>query len=111
MLEAVTEDYIVTAKAKGLKPRVVLFKHALKNASLPLITSAALSFGFMFSGAVITETVFSWPGIGTYIWSAINLLDYPVLMATFYIAALCVIVANMLADLLYGVIDPRIRYE
>lgn len=110
MLETITEDYIVTARAKGLTERAVLFKHALKNASLPLITSAALSFGFILTGAIITETVFSYPGLGGYTWLAIQFLDYPVLMALFYIIAICVIIANIVADLLYGIIDPRIRY-
>lgn len=110
MLETLTEDYIVTAKAKGVKERVILFKHALKNASLPLITNMALSFGFMLSGAIITEQVFSYPGLGLWLWNAIAFVDYPVLQAMFYIIALCVIIANFIADLLYGVIDPRIRY-
>jgi len=110
MMETLTEDYVLTARAKGLQERVVLFKHALKNASLPLITSAAISFGFILSGAIITETVFSWPGLGGWIWSAINLRNYTVLMAIFYVIAICVIVANFLADLLYGIIDPRIKY-
>ncbi|MEM2798876.1 MAG: ABC transporter permease [Candidatus Bathyarchaeia archaeon] len=110
MLETITEDYVVTARAKGLKERTVLFKHALKNASLPIITSAALSFGFMFQGAIITETVFSYPGLGGYIWMAVQFLDYPVLMAIFYVTALCVVIANIIADLLYGVLDPRIKY-
>jgi len=110
MLEALTEDYIVTARAKGLKERTVLFKHALKNASLPLITSAALSFGFLLSGAIITETVFTWPGLGRWIWDAITNNNYPVMQAFFYITALTVIIANFIADILYGVIDPRIKY-
>jgi peptide/nickel transport system permease protein len=110
MLEALTEDYIVTARAKGLRERTVLYKHALKNASLPLITSAALSFGFLLTGAIITEQVFTYPGLGQWIWSSIAFSDYPVLHAIFFIIALCVIVANFIADLLYGVIDPRIRY-
>jgi len=110
MLETLTEDYIVTAKAKGVKERVILFKHALKNASLPLITNIALSFGFMLSGAIITEQVFTYPGLGLWLWNAIAFVDYPVLQAMFYIIALCVIIANFIADLLYGVIDPRIKY-
>jgi len=110
MLETLTEDYVVTARAKGLRERTVLFKHALKNASLPLITSAAISFGFLLSGAIITETVFTWPGLGHWIWGAIMDLDYPALQAIFFIIALCVIIANFIADLLYGVIDPRIKY-
>jgi len=110
MVETLTEDYIVTARAKGLKERTVLMKHALKNASLPLITSAALSFGFLLSGAIITETVFTWPGLGGWIWEAIIIKDYPVLQAIFYVIGLCVIIANFIADLLYGVLDPRIKY-
>jgi peptide/nickel transport system permease protein len=110
MLETLTEDYVITARAKGLKERTVLFKHALKNASLPLITNAAISFGFMFSGAIITEQVFTYPGLGYWLWQAINFNDYPVLQAMFFIISLCVIAANLIADLLYGMIDPRIKY-
>lgn len=110
MLDAITEDYIVTARAKGLTERSVLYKHALKNASLPIITSVALSFGFVLSGAIITETVFSYPGLGAWVYTALQFRDYTVLMAIFYIISLCVIVANIVADLLYGVIDPRIKY-
>lgn len=111
MLDTITEDYIVTARAKGLKERTVLYKHALKNASLPIITSAALSFGFTLTGAIITETVFTYPGLGAWTWTAIQSLDYPVLMAIFYVISICVIVANIVADLLYAVIDPRIKYR
>jgi len=110
MLEALSEDYVITARAKGVKERTVLFKHALKNASLPLITNAALSLGFVLSGAIITETVFSWPGLGQWIWSAIGEKNYPVLQAIFYVIALCVIIANFISDLLYGMLDPRIKY-
>lgn len=110
MIETITEDYVVTARAKGLKERTVLLKHALKNASLPIITSAALSFGFLLTGAIITETVFTYPGLGAWIWDAITFLDYQVLMAIFYIVSICVIVANIISDLLYGIIDPRIKY-
>lgn len=110
MIEALTEDYIATAKAKGVPERGVIFKHALKNASLPLITSAAIHLGFMLSGAIITEGVFSWPGLGRWIFTAIGNTDYSVLQAVFYIVALCVIMANIIADILYGIIDPRIKY-
>ena len=110
MLETLTEDYIITARAKGLKERTVLFRHALKNASLPLITNAAITFGFMFSGAIITEQVFTYPGLGYWLWQAINFNDYPVLHTMFFIISLCVIVANLIADILYGIIDPRIKY-
>ena len=110
MVEALSEDYIVTARAKGLQERVVLFRHALRNASLPIITSAAMAFGFMLSGAIITETVFSWPGLGGETWDAIQGYDYPILHVLFFVIALCVILANFFADLLYGIIDPRIKY-
>jgi len=110
MLETLTEDYIVTARAKGLKERTVLYKHALKNASLPLITSAALSFGFILTGAIISEQVFTYPGLGKWTWDAISFRDYPALQTIFYLIALCVIAANFLADILYGIVDPRIKY-
>lgn len=110
MMETLTEDYVTTAQAKGVKQRAILYRHALKNASLPIITSIAITFGFILSGAIITETVFTWPGLGTWIWLAIQIKDYPVLQASFYVIALCVIIANFVADLLYGVIDPRIKY-
>ncbi len=110
MIESLTEDYIVTARAKGVNERNVVFRHALKNASLPLITAAALHFGFILSGAIITEGVYSWPGLGRWIFDSIGFKDYNVLQAVFYVIALCVIIANFLSDLLYGVIDPRIKY-
>jgi len=110
MLEAITEDYVLTARAKGLKERTVLFKHTLKNASLPIITDVAITFGFMLSGAIVTEQVFGYPGLGWWIWNSIDSKDYPALQAIFFIIALCVIVANFMADLLYGVVDPRVKY-
>jgi len=115
VLETINEDYVLTARAKGLKERTVLYKHVLKNASLPLITNAALSFAGMLSGAIITETIFSYQGMGLLTWEAITGggsggADIPLLEAIFYILALCVIFANFIADLLYGVIDPRIKY-
>lgn len=111
MGEALSEDYIVTARAKGLSERAVLFKHAFKNASLPLITNAALSFAFILSGAIITETIFNWNGLGLWLYLSIQYKDFPVMEAMFYIIALCVIAANFISDILYGVVDPRIRYE
>ncbi len=110
MLEVLSEDYVVTARAKGLPQRTVLFKHALKNASLPLITNAAIALGFVLSGAIITETVFSWPGLGKWTFDSIIFNDPPALQAIFYIVALCVIVATFISDIILGVVDPRIRY-
>src|SRR2546425_6025862 len=111
MMETLSEDYITTARAKGLPERTVLYKHALKNASLPLVTAAALQFGFLLSGALITETVFNWDGLGLWLFNAITWKDGPVLQAMFFIIALCVIIANFASDILYGLLDPRIKYE
>ncbi len=111
MIDTLSEDYILTARAKGLSERAILFKHAFKNASLPLITNAALSFAFILSGAVITETIFNWDGLGRWLYTSIGYKDFPVMEAMFYIIALCVIAANFISDLLYGIADPRIRYE
>ncbi len=110
MLECITEDYVLTARAKGLKERTVLFKHTLRNALLPIVTEAAIYFGFMLGGAIITEQVFKYPGLGWWIWRSIGYRDYPALQAIFFIIAVCVIIANFVADLLYGVIDPRVKY-
>jgi peptide/nickel transport system permease protein len=110
VLEAITEDYVVTAKAKGLKERTILFKHTLKNALLPIITEVAITFGFTLSGAIITEQVFVYPGLGWWTWAAIENNDYPVLQAIFFLVAICVILANFMADVAYGFIDPRIKY-
>jgi len=110
VLETMTEDYVLTARAKGVKERTVLFRHILKNASLPIITNIALQFGFMLSGAIITENVFVYNGLGTLIFTSISLREVPVMQAIFYIIALCVIIANLVADLLYGLLDPRVRY-
>jgi len=110
MIESLTDDYILTSRAKGLSEKTVLFKHALKNASLPIVTSVALGIGFIMSGAIITETVFSYEGMGQWILRSINNADYPAMQAIFYIIALMVIIANFLADVLLGIIDPRIKY-
>lgn len=111
MLETLSEDYIVTARAKGLSERSVLFRHAFKNASLPIVTASALSFGAILGGAIITEHVFSWPGLGTWLFDSIGYKDFPVMQAMFFILALSVIIANFISDLVYGIIDPRIKYD
>ena len=110
VLETITEDYVVTARAKGIQERTILFKHVLKNASLPLITNAALSFGFMLSGAIITEGVFSYRGLGAWMWESVVFKDFPVMQSMFFIIGVCVILANFIADLTYGIMDPRIKY-
>jgi peptide/nickel transport system permease protein len=111
MVEVLSEDYILTARAKGLSERVILLRHAFKNASLPLITASALSVGFILGGAIITETVFNWQGLGFWLYNSILDKDFPVMEAMFYIIALTVILANLVSDILYGIVDPRVRYE
>jgi peptide/nickel transport system permease protein len=110
MLEVLSEDYLVTLKAKGISTNKILFKHALKNASLPIITQVGIAFGLTLSGAMLTETVFQYPGLGMWIWQSIESWDYPALQTIFYLVSLCVIAANFLVDIIYGIIDPRIRY-
>ncbi len=111
MIDVLTEDYITLARAKGIDERTVLYKHALRNAMLPMVTVIALAFGFLLSGALLTETVFSWYGLGRYIWDAILKQDYPALQGIFFIISVMVVAANLIADLIYGVLDPRIRYD
>jgi ABC-type dipeptide/oligopeptide/nickel transport system permease component len=110
MLEVLGEDYLITLKAKGVSNKKILFKHALKNASLPIITQIGIAFSLTLSGALLTETVFTYPGLGMWIWESIESWDYPALQTIFYIVSLCVIATNFLVDIIYGVIDPRIRY-
>lgn len=111
VLEVLSEDYILTAKAKGLSTFQILRDHALKNAMLPMITLIAISLGYVVGGAIQVETVFSWPGVGRLIYDSVSRQDYPVLQGAFLILAVSVILANLLADLLYSVLDPRIQTE
>jgi peptide/nickel transport system permease protein len=111
MLEVVRQDYIRTARAKGLPERTVIGRHALRNSLLPIITLLGLYIPFLFSGAVLVEKVFAWPGMGTEIVNAITQRDYPVVMATSLIFAALTVLGNLVADLLYAVVDPRVRYE
>lgn len=108
-LETLTEDFVITARAKGLPEYKVLVKHVLKPASLPLITSAALTFAGIFGGAIITESIFAYEGMGRWVWKAIMTTDHHVLYVFFYISCLLVIIANLLVDFIYGLIDPRIK--
>ena len=110
ILEVLHEDYITTARAKGATERSVLFRHAFRNAMLPLVTNIALTIPGILSGAILTETVFSWRGLGLYTWNAIQFNDYPVLQALFFMFALVTVLANLIVDIIYGLIDPRIRY-
>jgi peptide/nickel transport system permease protein len=111
MIEVLSQDYVRTAKAKGLSQRVVVFRHALRNALIPFITQVAIDFGLIVNGAVITETVFAWPGLGRLFFTSIQARDFPILEAMLLMFSASVIGFNLLADLLYGAIDPRIRYS
>jgi peptide/nickel transport system permease protein len=110
MLDVLRADYVRTAKAKGLSEGRVVYKHALRNALLPLITLIGLSLPTLVAGALITEQIFSYPGIGSYTINAVLANDYPVIIATSIFAGFFVIIGNLLADVLYGVADPRIKY-
>jgi peptide/nickel transport system permease protein len=109
MLDVLGADYVRTARAKGLSERLVVYKHALRNGVLPVVTFAGLQFAQLFSGAVLVEAVFSWPGLGTLAFESIGRRDTPMLLGILFFSALIVIVANVLTDLSYRLIDPRIR--
>lgn len=109
-LEVLNQDYIRTARAKGLREKVVLNVHALRNALIPLVTVVLLDIPALFSGAVVTETVFAWPGMGSFMNDALNKQDFPVLMGILMINAILVILGNLIADILYAVLDPRVKY-
>ncbi len=111
MLEVIHQDYVTTARAKGLPERVVVYRHALKNAALPLITLVALDLPYLFSGALYVEIVFSWPGMGRLFYDAATKRDYPVVMAIVMIAATLIILFNILVDIVYAFLDPRVRFE
>ncbi len=110
LIDVLTESYIVTARAKGVPERLVLLRHALRNAMLPLITVIALQLAGIFTGAVITETVFSWDGLGTLLYEAVDTRDYPLLQGLYAVITIVFLVANYVTDVLYAFIDPRVRY-
>jgi peptide/nickel transport system permease protein len=108
-LEIFSEDYILTAKAKGLKTFYILKDHVLRNAMLPMVTIIALNLGFTVAGAIQIESVFSWPGLGLSIFEAVGRRDYPMLQGSFLMIAITVIFANLLAELMYSYLDPRVQ--
>jgi len=110
MLDVLNKDYIRTARAKGLKENIVVYRHALKNAFIPIITSVGTEFALLLGGAILTESVFAWPGIGRYIVGAVSSRDYPVVQGSILFIAFIVCVINLLVDIIYVFIDPRIRY-
>ena len=108
MLEVFSEDYILTARAKGLSTFRIIRDHALRNAMLPLVTLIAINLGFTVSGAIQVEAVFSWPGIGALTVDAVDKRDYPVLQGAFLLIAIAVVIANLAAELVYSLLDPRV---
>ena len=110
MLDVLGSDYVTMARAKGLSESRVIFKHALRNALIPIITILGLRLGVLLSGAVIVETIFSWPGVGRLVITSINNADFPVVQAAILLTATSVVLANLLTDLVYPFIDPRIRF-
>jgi peptide/nickel transport system permease protein len=111
MLEVLGQNYVTTARAKGLSEQVVVLAHALKNAAVPVVTLIGLQFGTLLGGAVVTETIFAWPGVGRLAVQSIFARDYPVVQAGVFVLALTFVAINLLVDLLYGLLDPRIRSE
>ncbi|HBL10525.1 MAG TPA: peptide ABC transporter permease [Cyanobacteria bacterium UBA11162] len=110
MLEVLSQDYIRTARAKGVPERWVIFKHALKNALLPVVTIIGLQFGTLLGGAILTETIFSWPGIGSWIYEGILARDYPVVQGGVVFVSVSFVLINLLVDISYALLDPRIKY-
>ncbi len=110
MLEVLEEDYVRTARAKGLSTRRVIGVHALRNALIPVVTVIGLQAGTLLAGAVLTETIFSWPGVGKWLIESISRRDYPALQGGIMLIAMMVIVFNLMIDLIYGLINPRIRH-
>lgn len=111
MLEVLSQDYVRTARAKGLNERVVIWRHAFKNALLPVVTIIGLQFGTLLGGAILTETIFSWPGIGSWVYEGILNRDYPVVQGGVIFVALVFVIVNLVVDLSYALLDPRIQYR
>lgn len=111
MLEQLGQDYVTTARAKGLRDRVVVYGHVLRNSMTPVVTSLGLQAGFLFTGSVIVENVFNWPGIGNMLLDSVLNRDYPVIQGMVLLVALTFVLINLITDLTYGLIDPRIRYD
>jgi peptide/nickel transport system permease protein len=111
LLEVMNADYIRTAFAKGLSKGAVIFKHALKNAMIPVVTFIGIDFSTMLGGAILTETVFSWPGIGREIYLAITQRDWPIVLGGVVLIVIIVMVINLIVDMSYALLDPRIRYS
>jgi ABC-type dipeptide/oligopeptide/nickel transport system permease component len=110
MLEVLGSDFVRTARAKGLRERAVLARHALRNALIPIITVLGLDFGYYLTGSILTETIFSWPGLGRYVVNAISRRDLPAIQGSVLFLSLVFVMVNLVTDLLYAKVDPRVRY-
>ncbi|WP_425341194.1 ABC transporter permease [Brevibacillus borstelensis] len=111
MLEVINQDFVRTARAKGVKEKLVIYKHTLKNALIPIITIIGLEFGTLLGGAVLTETVFSINGLGRFIIQSIQFRDYPAIQGSILFVATIFVIVNLIVDLCYGLVDPRVRYD
>ena len=111
VVSILNEEFVMTLKAKGLKRKMILFKHILRNASLPILTMIGIDFGYLLGGAVVTETIFAWPGIGKYAMDAISQNDFPAVQGAVLILSIMFMVVNLVVDLLYGILDPRVSVE
>ena len=111
VLEVLRQDYVVTARAKGLNERTVMVRHAIRNALIPIVTVLALQFAFLLNGVIVVETVFSWPGVGRLVFDAVNQRDVPLVLTAVVLLSFLFVSANLIADLMYGFLDPRIRLE
>ncbi len=111
VLEVLSQDYVRTARAKGLPERAVIFRHALRTSLTPVVTIMALDLAGLFSGAVVTETVFAWPGMGSLLIQSVSKVDYPTLLAILMLSSFAIVLSNVLADMVYSVLDPRIVYR
>jgi peptide/nickel transport system permease protein len=110
MLDVLKADYIVAAEARGIRHRVIVYKHALKNAFIPILTMMGLQFALLMAGAILTETTFSWPGMGRLLLERIYLRDYPTIQGVIIVIALFVATASLIVDIIYAIVDPRVRY-
>ncbi|MBU3127954.1 ABC transporter permease [Clostridium tagluense] len=111
MLDVLSQSYIRTARAKGLRERIVVYKHAFRNALIPIVTLLSISLGYIFSGTILIETIFVWPGMGTLFYQSISNRDYPLVMGCAMMLSTCILIANLFSDVVYCIVDPRIRLK
>jgi len=111
MLDVFNQNYIRTARAKGLNEKIIIYKHAFRNALIPIVTLLSMSLGYIVAGTILIETIFVWPGMGTLFYQAIANRDYPLVMGCAMILSSCILLANLISDIVYCLVDPRIRFK